>query len=257
MFDVKKIISLLLASMCFLFFASNTIANAYEWDYNKLRSEIRSNPEYKKTKDKAALAQKLLIDELFNGSNYSDGKDVRAAETSKIKVEFDQIKTKFGVIYSGRLPADLEPHIAFFYEGGGIFRIAKAPIVGPLVFKFTNKTDKVVKVDLDQCVLTINGTQQRPLRGNIRRIEEASAVQPPLIIAPHATITQEFWHATPSSNSYSIDNMYCGGYYLLSFDRETLGQQLFFDGDDYAILNISLIFNKDKLTHEKTKDAKN
>ena len=89
------------------------------------------------------------------------------------------------------------------------------------------------------------------MRGNIRKFEEASAVQPPLIIGPHATITQEFWYATPNSGSYSVENMYCGGYYLLSFDRETLGQQMFFDGDDYAILNCSLILHKNKLTHEK------
>lgn len=247
MYIVKRLLSLFAAAAVGVSCLIAPVAEAYEWDYNALRSEIRANPEYKKVKDKARLAQEMLILELFDGAHYVKG----SAETAKIKVEFDQIKTKFAVICDGYVPESLAPHIPYYYEGAGVFRIVDAPIVGPLAFKFTNKTDKVVKIDLDQSVITINGNQQRPLRGNIRKNEEASVVQPPLIIGPHATITQEFWHATPNSGSYSVENMYCGGYYLLSFNRETLGQQMFFDGDDYAILNTSLIFNKDKLTHEK------
>lgn len=244
---MKRLLSLFAAAVVGVSCLIAPVAEAYEWDYNALRSEIRENPEYKKVKDKARLAQEMLILELFDGAHYVKG----SAETAKIKVEFDQIKTKFAVICDGYVPESLAPHIPYYYEGAGVFRIVDAPIVGPLAFKFTNKTDKVVKIDLDQSVITINGNQQRPLRGNIRKFEEASAVQPPLIIGPHATITQEFWHATPNSGSYSVENMYCGGYYLLSFNRETLGQQMFFDGDDYAILNCSLILNKNKLTHEK------
>lgn len=244
---MKRLLSLCMAAVVGASFMTAPVAQAYEWDYNALRSEIRKDPVNKKVKDKASLAKEMLISELFDGAHYVKG----SAETAKIKVEFDQIKTKFAVICDGYVPESLAPHIPYYYEGAGVFRIVDAPIVGPLAFKFTNKTDKVVKIDLDQSVITINGNQQRPLRGNIRKIEEASAVQPPLIIGPHATITQEFWHATPNSDSYSVENMYCGGYYLLSFDREILGQQMFFDGDDYAILNCSLILNKNKLTHEK------
>lgn len=247
MYIMKRLLSLFAAVAVGMSCLIAPVAEAYEWDYNALRSEIRANPEYKKVKNKAALAQNMLLDELFDGAHYI--KD--SAETAKIKVEYIYMQPMISAVYDGYVPESLAPHIPYFYEGAGAFRMAKAPAVGPLTFKFTNKTDKVVKIDLDQSVITINGNQQRPLRGNIRKFEEASAVQPPLIIGPHATITQEFWHATPNSGSYSVENMYCGGYYLLSFDRETLGQQMFFDGDDYAILNCSLILNKNKLTHEK------
>lgn len=244
---MKRLLSLFAVAAVGVSFLSTPVAQAYEWDYNALRSEIRKDPANKKVKDKAMLAKGMLIDELFNGAHYVKG----SAETAKVKVEYVYMQPILPVIYDGYVPETLAPHIAYFYEGAGMFRMAEAPAVGTLGFKFTNKTDKVVKIDLDQSIITINGSQQRPLRGNVRKMDEAIGVQPPLVIAPHTTITQEFWHASPPKGSFSVDEMYCNGYYLLGFDRETLGQQMFFDGDDYAILNTSLIFSKDKLTHEK------
>ena len=192
-------------------------AFAHEWDIEgaKKANKVRDNE----------IGQYFLRDVLD------------ARETTSKPFENDLIKTevKLCVVINSDLGhlKNMPNTTIYGNKGRGLGKvhvIAKTPGVW---LNITNKTDKVMEIDLDKSMISVAGYQGRGIRGDVRKMDSASVQQAPMVIFPKSS--QEIILYVPT------------GEVLLNTGVNVLGNFILCVNGEYVTFTYDTVINANKL----------
>lgn len=172
---MKKIGTLFAAALV----ACSSICSAYEYDVKTMLKE---------TKTKQGDAWKVVADDITQAMTASN----KIYENDDAIIEVSLAYHVSMENYSGHLK-EIPAEIISGNHGWGLGKMHIEARYGFVTVDITNKTDKVMEVDLDKSAFTLGKYSGRLVRGEVRKMDSGSVVQAPLIIPPKAKISTDLY----------------------------------------------------------------
>lgn len=211
---MKKLLSLL--TICSVLLLSST-ALAHQYDIEGLK-------KINKIRDKDVQATLLSdIQQAYEPGNL-------CFENENIKIKTDLY---INIDWGGGYLLNPATNNIYGNKGWGLGKMNCTAYAAGVSFEITNKTNKVMEIDLDKSMISIAGYQGRGIRGDVKKIESASVQQAPLVIFPNAT--QEITIFIPTGKARLIT------------DENLLGNFIVCVNGEYVTYTCNAIINSNKL----------
>lgn len=135
-----------------------------------------------------------------------------SCELGNTKFENDNIKIEIDLYYTidwkeGYL-SNPAPNNIFGNKGWGLGQMNFTAYAAGISINVTNKTNKVMEIDLDKSMISVAGYQGRGVRGDVRKIESASVQQAPFVIFPNATQELTIYIPTDKPRLITDENLF-------------------------------------------------